>query len=142
MCFFLALNNTDTDYILAQCQHNSVQALGYSTSKQRGSVMNGTNIVCLFAPCFFFFKHDRFICHLCVVFVCLLFLFLFFDSTMQLVGSQFPNQGSNPCPVQWKCGVLTTEPPANSLFLASLFLINNWVSKCRVPHYCCVSSMF
>ena len=27
---------------------------------------------------------------------------------------QFPNQGSNPCPLQWKCGVLTTGPPGKS----------------------------
>ena len=25
-----------------------------------------------------------------------------------------PNQGSNPCPLQWKCGVLTTGPPRKS----------------------------
>ena len=26
------------------------------------------------------------------------------------VGSSFPNQGSNPCPLQWKHGILTTGP--------------------------------
>ena len=30
------------------------------------------------------------------------------------VGPQFPNQGSNPCPLQWKCGVLTTGRPGKS----------------------------
>ena len=28
---------------------------------------------------------------------------------------QFPNRGSNPRPLQWKCGVLTTGPPEKSL---------------------------
>ena len=31
-------------------------------------------------------------------------------------GSQFPDQASNPCPLQWMRGVLTTGPPGNSLF--------------------------
>ena len=38
----------------------------------------------------------------------------FFGCAAQLVGSQFPNQGSNPRPMAVKVGVLTTEPPANS----------------------------
>ena len=29
-------------------------------------------------------------------------------------GSEFPDQGSNLCPLQWKCGVLTTGPPGKS----------------------------
>ena len=33
----------------------------------------------------------------------------------QFVGFLFPNQGSNPCPLQWKCGVLTTVLPEKSL---------------------------
>ena len=28
--------------------------------------------------------------------------------------SQLPDQGSNPCPLQWKCRVLTTGLPRNS----------------------------
>ena len=28
--------------------------------------------------------------------------------------SQFPDQGSNPCFLQWKRGILTTGPPGNS----------------------------
>ena len=38
----------------------------------------------------------------------------FFGLTMWHTGSQFPSQGSNPCPVQWKRGVLTTVPPEKS----------------------------
>ena len=37
--------------------------------------------------------------------------FFFFCCTTQLVGSWFPNQGLNPCPQQWKCGVITTGLP-------------------------------
>ena len=40
------------------------------------------------------------------------FLFIFFGRV--LVGSQFPDRGSNPGPLQWKHGVLTTGPPVNS----------------------------
>uniref|UniRef100_A0A8C9BS02 Large ribosomal subunit protein eL13 n=1 Tax=Phocoena sinus TaxID=42100 RepID=A0A8C9BS02_PHOSS len=31
--------------------------------------------------------------------------------------TSFPDQISNPCPLQWKCGGLTIGPPGNSLFL-------------------------
>ena len=34
----------------------------------------------------------------------------FFGHAVQHVGSQLPNQGSNPRPLQWKCRVLTTGP--------------------------------
>ena len=33
----------------------------------------------------------------------------------QHAGSQFTNQGSHPCPLQWKQGVLTTGQPGKSL---------------------------
>ena len=49
-----------------------------------------------------------------------LVLSLFFFLAAWHVGSYFPNQGSNPCPLQWKYGVLTTGPPGKSL---SRFLI-------------------
>ena len=39
---------------------------------------------------------------------------LFFCHTMQLSGSQFPDQGLNPSPQEWKCWVLTTGLPGNS----------------------------
>ena len=48
-----------------------------------------------------------------------------FDCAGQHVGSSFPDQGPNPCSLQWKRGVLTTGPPANSPetgFLTLLFL--------------------
>lgn len=39
------------------------------------------------------------------------FLFFLLGRAVQLMGSLFPNQGLNPCPLQGKCGVLTTEWP-------------------------------
>ena len=39
-------------------------------------------------------------------------LFIFFLT--QRKGSLFPNLGSNPCPLQWKHGVLATGPPGRS----------------------------
>ena len=41
-------------------------------------------------------------------------LFYLFGPPAQLVESKFPNQGLNPCPLQWKPGVLTTGPPGKS----------------------------
>ena len=39
---------------------------------------------------------------------------LFWLSIKQHEGSQFPDQGSNLCPLQWKHRVLTTGPPGKS----------------------------
>ena len=36
---------------------------------------------------------------------------LFLDHTVQHVGSQLPNQASNPCPLQWRHRLLATVPP-------------------------------
>ena len=43
---------------------------------------------------------------------CTAFKSYFFS--VQPVGSEFPDQGSNPSLLQWKLGVLTTGPPRNS----------------------------
>ena len=37
-----------------------------------------------------------------------------FGHAAWFVGSQFLDQESNPGPWQWKCSILTTEPPGNS----------------------------
>ena len=37
-----------------------------------------------------------------------------FGQATRLAGSYFPDQGSNPCPLQWKRGVLTAGPPGKS----------------------------
>ena len=47
---------------------------------------------------------------------------------MRHVGSYFPNQGSNPCTLCWKCGVLTTGPPGKS---QKCFLFKNLKSRAR-----------
>ena len=44
------------------------------------------------------------------MFIC---VFLAEPCDMQHVGSWFPNQGSNPQPLLWKLGVLTTGLPGN-----------------------------
>ena len=36
--------------------------------------------------------------------------FIYFDSTTWHLGPYFPGQGWNPCPLHWKCGVLSTKP--------------------------------
>ena len=41
-------------------------------------------------------------------------IFFFFSCTMQLVGSWFPDQELNPCCLQWKPRVLSTELPGKS----------------------------
>ena len=43
-----------------------------------------------------------------------LYFIVFFLLAAQHVGSQFPNLGLNPRPMQWKHGVLTTGPPGKS----------------------------
>ena len=42
------------------------------------------------------------------------FLFFFFCCTAQFAGLYFPDQESKLGPLQWKCGVLSTGPPATS----------------------------
>ena len=48
----------------------------------------------------------------------LFFFFFFLFLATWLAGSyqQFPKKGSNPCPLQWKCRVLTTGPPGKAQF--------------------------
>ena len=45
------------------------------------------------------------------------FFFLFGRPTLH-AGSYFPTQGSTPCPLQWKCGVLITGPLGKSQCLS------------------------
>ena len=50
------------------------------------------------------------------LFILLYFIFLFLGCSLQLVRFQFPDQGSNLGPLQWKCRVLTAGPPGDSLW--------------------------
>ena len=72
--------------------------------------------------------HLSFCVFFCVVFFFKKNIFLFiFLATSWHVGSYFPNQGLNPCPLLQKCGILTTWLPGNSLhcFLAESILSNS-----------------
>ena len=40
------------------------------------------------------------------------------------VGPELPDQGSNPCPPQWKCTVLTIGPPGNSQSVLIIIFFN------------------
>ena len=47
----------------------------------------------------------------------------------QHVGSCFPDQGMNPCPLQWTYGVLSTGPPEKSQsseILSNAFILSSW----------------
>ena len=57
------------------------------------------------------------------LFVCL-FCFLFRPLLAIL---KFPDQGSNPCPLQWKRGVLTTGLPVNSLVRRFIAMVQGQV---------------
>ena len=41
----------------------------------------------------------------------------FFFFWPYLAACRIPNQGANPHPLQWKCGILTTGPPENQLLI-------------------------
>ena len=71
-----------------------------------------------FPICFFFLVFKKDISWLS------LFIFVYFLATWH-VGSYFPNQGSNLCSLQGKCGVITTGPLGKSpihFFISSLLL--------------------
>ena len=48
-------------------------------------------------------------------------LFLFLSLSPSSMQDLFPNQGSNPCPLLWKHGVLTTGPPGKFLLPHYIF---------------------
>ena len=47
-------------------------------------------------------------------------LFFFWQHSAYHVGSSFPNQGLNPCSLQWKSGDLTTTAREGPFFFATL----------------------
>ena len=53
--------------------------------------------------------------------------FFFFFWLHHAACRNFPNQGSNPHPLQWKHRVLTTAPPGKSLYMGKLRF------KCTLP---------
>ena len=78
----------------------------------------------------------------CWVYGTFIFNFFFsFDLSEQLVGSQFPDQGSNPRPLHWKRRVLTTGQPGKSLNL-TFKETAKLVSKVHVPSYIPTSNAY
>ena len=58
-------------------------------------------------------------------------IFFFFYCAAQLAGSYFLDQGLNLGPQQWKCRILTTGPPRNSLFYFRICILNYLYSKSK-----------
>ena len=56
------------------------------------------------------------------------FFFFPFDCTTEIMESEFLDQGSNTGPWQWKCRVLTTGPPENSISMGFLYVIFSLLS--------------
>ena len=71
-------------------------------------------------------------CKYYTLFIC---LFKIFGHTAWHVESQFPDQGSNPHPLQWKCEVLTTGPPGKSKrrWASSIFDIQGVLETTLTP---------
>ena len=77
------------------------------------------------------------------VFSVFLFHFFFFSPlghSAQHVGSQFPKQGLNPGPLQWKHGVLITGPPGKSSVLGLLNHLG--LTYSLKPYICSVTKFY
>ena len=57
------------------------------------------------------------------------FFFLFLPCHAWHVGSYFPDQGSNPCPLQWKYGTLTSRPPGKPSMFFFFFFKQNKINS-------------
>ena len=61
-----------------------------------------------------------FLPNLFLIYIVVVAVVLCFGHALRHVGSQFPDQGSNPRPLQWQRGVLTTgrpwKPPGDLMF--------------------------
>ena len=75
--------------------------------------------------------------------------FFFFSCITQHVGTSFPNQESNQCPLQWEHWVLTTGPPAKSRrifsytqFWFSVFPLNSISHYMLSQHHLFTMSLF
>ena len=60
------------------------------------------------------------------------FFLLSFAHALRYSGSYFPEQGSNPCPLQQKPGVPTTGPPEKSLYVLITFRVERPVLQRQV----------
>ena len=68
------------------------------------------------------FSLSLIILHNLYIITILSFFFLFFSGTQWLMGSWFPDQGSNSGPCCWKLRVLTTGLPGNSFIIFAYIL--------------------
>ena len=57
------------------------------------------------------------------------FFFFFFGYLAQVVRSQVPHQGSNPCPLRWKHEVLTTQQSGKSLATLCFTGVNSTLDR-------------
>ena len=58
---------------------------------------------------------------------------------LQHVGSQFPDQGSNPCPLHWKADSLTTRPPGKSPVVVFFFFKSHLLRPLEALLYCLIA---
>ena len=98
------------------------------------STLHSLNIV---SPPFLFSSHGIFLSHLNLISAPLVqwfanlpaygtLSFLFLCHAVWPEGPQFPDQGLNPRPLQWKCGALTTGLPGKAL--GKLLKLTPWGS--------------
>ena len=69
------------------------------------------------------------------------FIFFFWLHCTAHVGSQFPNQGSNPHPLQWKHRVLTAGPPGKSPCQHLFFFFNIFIGVQLLQNVVLVSAV-
>ena len=77
----------------------------YPQSCLLSSLLRVTIIISMLQTFFWTHTHTYVPCNVYIPSLCVL---SFFGRTMRHEGSQFPNQGPNSLPLQWKCRVLTT----------------------------------
>ena len=58
-------------------------------------------------------------------------IFFSFGNIEKHVGSSSLNQGSNPQPLHWKCGVVTTGLPGKSHVASTLALLQSMLQNCQ-----------
>ena len=107
-------------YTLLGKKHRTSLEKQFTTNRQ-------TLFLLLFSFSFFFFFF---------IFYFFYFIFFYFLAARH-AGSWFPDQGSNPRPLQWKRRGLTAGPPGNSLLLFSWSLSLYVHSFITVMPYLC-----
>ena len=118
----LGLNSGKNESVLKQCFEDIQKSLNMSSIGLKNCfnmcyVLNG--IVIFFNLWVFYFMFIVFIyiniliIYINILYMCYIYILIFGQAT-QHVGTQFPDQRSNPQALQWKCRVLITGPPRKS----------------------------